>query len=189
MNEKIIYNHLSRANPLICRVKNKGLKANVTIKRSTAWLTCWSMRQYRACQSSNCLQCFWWHQMLPALLYGLLEPLCKHLQVCIPHQQGERWEPRLWINKNADFFLSLDLCAPQKTEDDEETGLSAAFSLNTASQRWSLVQEQIVYVGEGKYNGWVIFALNCTPGLVPVFNLWRKEQKLEAALLHPSHCG
>lgn len=31
----------------------------------------------------------------PALLYGLLEPLSKHLQVCIPHQEGERWEPLL----------------------------------------------------------------------------------------------
>lgn len=30
-----------------------------------------------------------------ALLYGLLEPLSKHLQVCIPREKGERWEPLL----------------------------------------------------------------------------------------------
>lgn len=46
----------------------------------------------------------------------------------------------------------------------------------------------IVYpVGdEGKSNEWLIFGLKRTPGLHRVFNLWRKEQKLEAPRLHPS---
>lgn len=35
-----------------------------------------------------------WLQM-SACIVILLEPLSKHLQVCIPHQEGERWEPLL----------------------------------------------------------------------------------------------
>lgn len=39
---------------------------------------------------------------------------------------------------------------------------------------------------EGKCNGGLIFGLKGTPGLRRVFNLWRKEQKLEAPLLSMS---
>ncbi|TNN78363.1 hypothetical protein EYF80_011347 [Liparis tanakae] len=65
----------------------------------------------------------------PALLYGLLEPLSKHLQVCIPHQDGE--------------------------------------SVIAASPRQRTEHKPVVYVvqDEGKGDGWLIFGLNCTPGL------------------------
>jgi len=71
---------------------------------------------------------------------------------------------------------------------DSEEKLPCSKNVIAASPRQRTVHKPVVDVveDEGKGDGWLIFGLNCTPGLRRVCNLWRKEQKLEAPLLRPS---
>lgn len=67
------------------------------------------------------------------------------------------------------------------------------WSANTKSwdtstpQKWKLTFYTCGFLVEEKNDGPLIFSLRCTPGLLRAFNLWRKKQKLQASLTHPSH--
>lgn len=87
-------------------IEIKGLQINVTMKRSTASQRRWSTETMQRLSEQTASSASDGSRCQLALLHGLLEPLSKHLQVRIPHQEGERWEPLLWINKNKRWLFS-----------------------------------------------------------------------------------